>query len=217
MLIKALWNNALAAKAQLSKQSSFASLLNTNIPMGNKKGASGLIAANSEVSSGLFRLFSQHLFYFPNSSAAVLERRHIWCRSEDQVAGFQSCTALSHQGAVALFRELSRRCSSLTFFVFSSVASGSPAASPDSSDNSDTQHSGGSDMEMDDQMMTGSKRSQQRLSDTEVSTRTCTHTKAGFPSPLVLFTVWSIASIQVMETPKCEINYLIGKELVVLG
>lgn len=40
MLIKALWNNALAAKAQLSKQSSFASLLNTNIPMGNKKGAS---------------------------------------------------------------------------------------------------------------------------------------------------------------------------------
>lgn len=42
MLIKALWNNALAAKAQLSKQSSFASLLNTNIPMGNKKGASGL-------------------------------------------------------------------------------------------------------------------------------------------------------------------------------
>lgn len=83
MLIKALWNNALAAKAQLSKQSSFASLLNTNIPMGNKKG--------------------------------------------------------------------------------------SPAASPDSSDNSDTQHSGGSDMEMDDQMMTGGKRSQQRLSDTEES------------------------------------------------
>lgn len=41
MLIKALWNNALAAKAQLSKQSSFASLLNTNIPMGNKKGQSG--------------------------------------------------------------------------------------------------------------------------------------------------------------------------------
>lgn len=38
MLIKALWNNALAAKTQLSKQSSFASLLNTNIPMGNKKG-----------------------------------------------------------------------------------------------------------------------------------------------------------------------------------
>lgn len=38
MLIKALWNNALAAKAQLSKQSSFASLLNTNIPIGNKKG-----------------------------------------------------------------------------------------------------------------------------------------------------------------------------------
>lgn len=43
MLIKALWNNALAAKAQLSKQSSFASLLNTNIPMGNKKGQSGSI------------------------------------------------------------------------------------------------------------------------------------------------------------------------------
>jgi hypothetical protein len=38
MLIKALWNNALSAKAQLSKQSSFASLLNTNVPMGNKKG-----------------------------------------------------------------------------------------------------------------------------------------------------------------------------------
>lgn len=38
MLIKALWNNALAAKAQLSKQSSFASLLSTNLPMGNKKG-----------------------------------------------------------------------------------------------------------------------------------------------------------------------------------
>lgn len=43
MLIKALWNNALAAKAQLSKQSSFASLLNTNIPMGNKKGQSGFM------------------------------------------------------------------------------------------------------------------------------------------------------------------------------
>ena len=43
MLIKALWNNALAAKAQLSKQSSFASLLNTNIPMGNKKGQSALV------------------------------------------------------------------------------------------------------------------------------------------------------------------------------
>lgn len=43
MLIKALWNNALAAKAQLSKQSSFASLLNTNISMGNKKGQSGSI------------------------------------------------------------------------------------------------------------------------------------------------------------------------------
>ncbi|XP_055079983.1 ubiquitin carboxyl-terminal hydrolase 34 isoform X2 [Periophthalmus magnuspinnatus] len=81
MLIKALWNNALAAKAQLSKQSSFASLLNTSLPM-NKKG--------------------------------------------------------------------------------------SPAASPDSSDNSDTQHSGGSDIEMDDPVMS-SKRSQQRLSDTEES------------------------------------------------
>ena len=46
---------------------------------------------------------------------------------------------------------------------------GSPAASPDSSDNSDTHHSGGSDMEMDEQMMGGSKRGQQRLSDTEVS------------------------------------------------
>lgn len=45
MLIKALWNNALAAKAQLSKQSSFASLLNTNIPMGNKKGAGPTVAA----------------------------------------------------------------------------------------------------------------------------------------------------------------------------
>lgn len=48
------------------------------------------------------------------------------------------------------------------------MVSGSPAVSPDSSDNSDMQHSGGSDMEMDDQMMTGSKRGQQRLSDTEV-------------------------------------------------
>ncbi|XP_028827085.1 ubiquitin carboxyl-terminal hydrolase 34 isoform X3 [Denticeps clupeoides] len=83
MLIKALWNNALAAKAQLSKQSSFASLLNTNIPMGNKKG--------------------------------------------------------------------------------------SPAASPESSDNSDTHHSGGSDMEMDEQIISSSKRGQQRLSDTEES------------------------------------------------
>lgn len=54
-----------------------------------------------------------------------------------------------------------------TALVF--VPPGSPAASPDSSDNSDTQHSGGSDMEMDDQMMSGSKRSQQRLSDTEVN------------------------------------------------
>lgn len=54
-----------------------------------------------------------------------------------------------------------------TALVF--VPPGSPAASPDSSDNSDTQHSGGSDMEMDDQMMSGGKRSQQRLSDTEVN------------------------------------------------
>ncbi|XP_062912032.1 ubiquitin carboxyl-terminal hydrolase 34 isoform X4 [Mobula hypostoma] len=83
MLIKALWNNALAAKAQLSKQSSFASLLNTNLPLGNKKG--------------------------------------------------------------------------------------SPAASPQSSDNSDTHHSGGSDIEMDEQMMNRAKRGQQRLSDTEES------------------------------------------------
>uniref|UniRef100_A0A8C9UXP2 Ubiquitin carboxyl-terminal hydrolase 34 n=1 Tax=Scleropages formosus TaxID=113540 RepID=A0A8C9UXP2_SCLFO len=83
MLTKALWNNALAAKAQLSKQSSFASLLNTNIPMGKKKG--------------------------------------------------------------------------------------SPAASPESSDNSDTHHSGGSDIEMDEQIMNSSKHGQQRLSDTEES------------------------------------------------
>ncbi|KAK1171274.1 hypothetical protein AOXY_G6034 [Acipenser oxyrinchus oxyrinchus] len=83
MLIKALWNNALAAKAQVSKQSSFASLLNTNLPMGNKKG--------------------------------------------------------------------------------------SPAASPESSDNSDTHHSGGSDIEMDEQIMNRAKRVQQRLSDTEES------------------------------------------------
>ncbi|XP_051939696.1 ubiquitin carboxyl-terminal hydrolase 34 isoform X4 [Hippocampus zosterae] len=39
MLIKALWNNALAAKAQLSKQSSFASPLTTNMATGNKKGS----------------------------------------------------------------------------------------------------------------------------------------------------------------------------------
>ncbi|XP_037108825.1 ubiquitin carboxyl-terminal hydrolase 34 isoform X3 [Syngnathus acus] len=78
MLIKALWNNALAAKAQVSKQSSFASLLNTNMAVGNKKG--------------------------------------------------------------------------------------SPAASPDSSD---TQRSAGSDM--DEQMMSGGKRGQHRLSDTEES------------------------------------------------
>ncbi|XP_069090498.1 ubiquitin carboxyl-terminal hydrolase 34 isoform X1 [Pleurodeles waltl] len=83
MLIKALWNNALAAKAQLSKQSSFASLLNTNLPMGNKKG--------------------------------------------------------------------------------------SPAASPQSSDNSDTHQSGGSDIEMDEQLMNRSKHVQQRLSDSEES------------------------------------------------
>ncbi|XP_018120315.1 ubiquitin carboxyl-terminal hydrolase 34 isoform X2 [Xenopus laevis] len=83
MLIKALWNNALAAKAQLSKQSSFASLLNTNLPMGNKKG--------------------------------------------------------------------------------------SPATSPQSSDNSDTHHSGGSDIEMDEQILNRSKHVQQRLSDTEES------------------------------------------------
>lgn len=55
------------------------------------------------------------------------------------------------------------------------MLSGSPVASPDSSDNSDTQHSGGSDMEMDDQMMSGSKRSQQRLSDTEVNSHATTH------------------------------------------
>ncbi|KAG2467434.1 UBP34 hydrolase, partial [Polypterus senegalus] len=83
MLIKALWNNALAAKAQLSKQSSFASLLNTNLPMGNKKG--------------------------------------------------------------------------------------SPAGSPESSDNSDTHHSGGSDIEMEEQILNRTKRAQQRLSDTEES------------------------------------------------
>nr|XP_033794971.1 ubiquitin carboxyl-terminal hydrolase 34 isoform X3 [Geotrypetes seraphini] len=83
MLIKALWNNALAAKAQLSKQSSFASLLNTSLPLGNKKG--------------------------------------------------------------------------------------SPAASPQSSDNSDTHLSGGSDTEMDEQLINRTKHVQQRLSDTEES------------------------------------------------
>ncbi|KAJ7422952.1 hypothetical protein WISP_35954 [Willisornis vidua] len=83
MLIKALWNNALAAKAQLSKQSSFASLLSTNLPIGNKKG--------------------------------------------------------------------------------------SPAASPQSSDNSDTHQSGGSDIEMEEQLMNRTKHVQQRLSDTEES------------------------------------------------
>lgn len=56
----------------------------------------------------------------------------------------------------------------MLLFLCLYLALGSPAASPDSSDNSDTQHSGGSDMEMDEQMMSGSKRSQQRLSDTEV-------------------------------------------------
>lgn len=50
MLIKALWNNALAAKAQLSKQSSFASLLNTNIPMSNKKGQPGFPGDGPETS-----------------------------------------------------------------------------------------------------------------------------------------------------------------------
>uniref|UniRef100_W5NGU5 Ubiquitin carboxyl-terminal hydrolase 34 n=1 Tax=Lepisosteus oculatus TaxID=7918 RepID=W5NGU5_LEPOC len=94
MLIKALWNNALAAKAQLSKQSSFASLLSTNLPMGNKKG-------------------------------------------EYKVRSIQG--------------------------------SGSPAASPESSDNSDTHHSAGSDIEMDEQIMSSTKRVQQRLSDTEES------------------------------------------------
>lgn len=45
---------------------------------------------------------------------------------------------------------------------------GSPAGSPQSSDNSDTHHSGGSDIEMDEQMLNRSKHVQQRLSDTEV-------------------------------------------------
>uniref|UniRef100_A0A8C3UPZ5 Ubiquitin specific peptidase 34 n=1 Tax=Catharus ustulatus TaxID=91951 RepID=A0A8C3UPZ5_CATUS len=92
MLIKALWNNALAAKAQLSKQSSFASLLSTNLPMGNKKGE--------------------------------------W---------------------------------------FSSRSGRSPAASPQSSDNSDTHQSGGSDIEMEEQLINRTKHVQQRLSDTEES------------------------------------------------
>lgn len=43
-------------------------------------------------------------------------------------------------------------------------------------------------MEMDDQMMTGSKRSQQRLSDTEVSTHTHNTRKGRVSIPLVLFT-----------------------------
>ncbi|KTG46700.1 hypothetical protein cypCar_00027517, partial [Cyprinus carpio] len=46
---------------------------------------------------------------------------------------------------------------------------GSPAGSPESSDNSDTHHSGGSDMEMDEPIMSSGKRGQQRLSDTEVT------------------------------------------------
>lgn len=94
MLIKALWNNALAAKAQLSKQSSFASLLSTNLPMGNKK-------------------------------------------EEEEL----------------------RRAAPSPW---------SPAASPQSSDNSDTHQSGGSDIEMEEQLINRTKHVQQRLSDTEV-------------------------------------------------
>lgn len=45
---------------------------------------------------------------------------------------------------------------------------GSPAASPQSSDNSDTHQSGGSDIEMDEQLINRTKHVQQRLSDTEV-------------------------------------------------
>lgn len=65
MLIKALWNNALAAKAQLSKQSSFASLLNTNIPMGNKKGAGLTVAAphDQHWSSTLAELRAMPILY----------------------------------------------------------------------------------------------------------------------------------------------------------
>ncbi|MEJ1274325.1 hypothetical protein NN561_005208 [Cricetulus griseus] len=95
MLIKALWNNALAAKAQLSKQSSFASLLNTNVPIGNKK-------------------------------------------EEEEL----------------------RRAAPSPW---------SPAASPQSSDNSDTHQSGASDIEMDEQLINRTKHVQQRLSDTEES------------------------------------------------
>ncbi|XP_029817497.1 ubiquitin carboxyl-terminal hydrolase 34, partial [Manacus vitellinus] len=95
MLIKALWNNALAAKAQLSKQSSFASLLSTNLPMGNKK-------------------------------------------EEEEL----------------------RRAAPSPW---------SPAASPQSSDNSDTHQSGGSDIEMEEQLINRTKHVQQRLSDTETS------------------------------------------------
>lgn len=47
---------------------------------------------------------------------------------------------------------------------------GSPAASPQSSDNSDTHQSGGSDIEMEEQLINRTKHVQQRLSDTEVST-----------------------------------------------
>lgn len=49
------------------------------------------------------------------------------------------------------------------------ILTGSPAGSPESSDNSDTHHSGGSDMEMDEPIMSSGKRGQQRLSDTEVT------------------------------------------------
>lgn len=45
---------------------------------------------------------------------------------------------------------------------------GSPAASPQSSDNSDTHQSGGSDIEMEEQLISRNKHVQQRLSDTEV-------------------------------------------------
>lgn len=45
---------------------------------------------------------------------------------------------------------------------------GSPAASPQSSDNSDTHQSGGSDIEMEEQLINRTKHVQQRLSDTEV-------------------------------------------------
>lgn len=48
---------------------------------------------------------------------------------------------------------------------------GSPAASPQSSDNSDTHQSGGSDIEMEEQLINRTKHVQQRLSDTEVRVR----------------------------------------------